>query len=76
MSKRNFQNRYYAKLGDHIAKPYKVGHAVTLGGAVKAAFKRVLDREYDKAIVYDPIGGLQFIIRRINNKVVSVTNGY
>lgn len=49
--------------------------AVTLSGAVKAAFKRVLDREYDKAMIYDPIGSVQFVIRRAGNKLVTVTKG-
>lgn len=75
MRKRNFENRYYTKLNDRPHRPYKVGRAVTLSGAVKAAFKRVLDREYDKAMIYDPIGSVQFVIRRAGNKLVTVTKG-
>lgn len=76
MNTRNFENRYYDKLHDRPHRPRKKGRAATLSGAVKAAFKRVLDREYDKAMVYDPIGGTQFVVRRINSRVVTVTRGF
>ena len=79
MRKRNFENRYYAevdRLGNSRRwQPHKVGRAVTLGGAVKAAFKRVLDGEYEKCVVCDPIGSVQFVIRRAGNKLVTVTKG-
>ncbi len=76
MKKRNFENRYYTKLNDRSHRPYKIGRAVTLSGAVKAAFKRVLDHEYDKAMIYDPIGSVQFVIRRTSNKLVTVTKDF